>query len=196
MVALSVITPTCGRDSLSAAVASIVDQLAPTDELVLVGDGEQTYARGLARVAREMTVARIVYLEAKDAVSQFGNAQRDAGLRVARGSHVGFLDDDDVYQPGALAAFRDAATSAPAAVHVFRAEWGPGHHAGGTVLWQEPVFRLANVGTPMVVYPRDRLPAWMRFNRHGTVSDFGWMQEAAHGREIVWHEQLVATVRP
>lgn len=193
---LSVITPTCGRSSLRATAASVLPQLRSGDEWILVGDGDQPYARTISVKARELTPAKVVYIEAAHATSQFGNAQRDVAVRIAKGTHLCFLDDDDIWNPGAGDHFRSAATEQPDAVHVFKATWGPGHHWHGT-LWREPVFMESNVGTPMVCIPnRPSLPLWMAWNRLGIVSDFAWLQAAVGGRRIDWHCQNIATVRP
>lgn len=201
MATLSVILPTCGRPTLSASIACLLPQLEAGDELLVVGDeaqGRQPYARGLCRLALGETRGSVVYVATDVPGSVFGNGQRDAGLRIAKGSHLCFLDDDDVYRPEALSRFRDAADLAPHAVHVFKAEWGPGHHAHGYVLWRDRAFVEQNVATPMVVYPNDRghMPLWMDSNDRGTVSDFGWMVTALGTRRVEWHEKLVATVRP
>lgn len=165
--------------------------------MIVVADNCRPAARRLVRALRPTTVGMLGYCEATRPASVFGCHQRDVGILVSRGRHLAFLDDDDVYLPGALDLFRAAVAEQPEAVHVFRAEWGPGHHACGTVLWREREFQVGNVATCMVVYPRsERMPLWMEHNEAGVVSDFGWMQAAAAGREIVWHEQLVATVRP
>lgn len=140
---------------------------------------------------------RFAFAWTHEPASVYGNAQRDMALSLVRTSHVCFLDDDDVYEPGALALFREWAHDAPEAVHVGSAEWGPGHHAHGTVLWKTREFVEGNIAPLMCVFPfTPTMPRWMAHNSKGVVSDFGWMREAAEGREIVWHGQIVATVRP
>lgn len=196
MATLTVITPTVGRDSLRDTAASLVPQLRPGDEWILVSDGAQPFVQAIGRQARTLTPARIVLADVRHSTSQFGNAQRDLALGVAKGSHLCFLDDDDVWEPGARDHFAAAADQQPGAVHVFRARWGDGHHWHG-ILWKEQVFEQGNVGTPMVCYPNQRpLPKWMSWNHAGAVSDFGWMRAALGAHEIVWHREIVATVRP
>ena len=196
MATLTLITPTCGRTTLRNVAASVVGQLRRGDEWILVADGPQPFAQTVARKARLLTAANVVYAEVKHATSQFGNAQRDFALRIARGSHLCFLDDDDVWRTGAGEAFRTAATEQPDAVHIFKAEWGPGHHWQG-ILWRREAFEESNVGTPMLLIPnRPSLPLWMAWNARGTVSDFAWMQAARGARDVCWHPRLVATVRP
>lgn len=194
-------TPTIGRASLAATAASVLPQLGPDDEWIVVADAERKDARGLlwnaAWPASSHGKARFTWSYSRENGSRFGNAQRDHALSLVRTSHVCFLDDDDVYRDGALDLFRKWAHDAPEAVHVGKAEWGAGHHAAGTVLWDRPEFAAGNIATCMVVYPFTAdMPRWMDFNDRGVVSDFGWMQAAAEGREIRWHPEIVATVRP
>lgn len=197
MVSLSVIVPTVGRHTLHGTIDSVIPDLQPGDELLVIGDGVQPIARRAAENARALTSGGVLYGEIANPVSVYGNAQRDLGVTIADNSHLCFIDDDDRYMPGALNVIRDRVGEAPDAAHVFRAEWGSGHHAAGTVLWETPELRTGNVGTPMVVLPRNAgLPRWMAFNDRGTVSDYGWISAAVAGLELVWHEEIVARVRP
>lgn len=193
---ISVITPTLGRDTLRDTAASVVPQLRNGDEWILVADGAQPFVQSIGRQARTLTPARVVLADVKHATSRFGNAQRDVGMQLARASHLCFLDDDDVWNPGARDNFAAAANHRPAAVHVFRARWGDGHHWHG-ILWDDPVFEQDNIGTPMICVPnRPGLPRWMHHNEAGIVSDFGWMRAAVEGQRVAWHHAIVATVRP
>ena len=200
MASISVITPTIGRATLAQTAASVLPQLVPEDEWIVVADGDREQAAsifGSAFISDLVGGARFTWAYEERPDSRFGNAQRDRALTLVRTSHVCFLDDDDRYEPGALALFRQWAHDAPEAVHVGSAEWGPGHYAHGTVLWKTREFVEGNVGTCMVCYPfTPDMPRWMAHNSKGVTSDFGWMREAAEGREIVWHGQIVATVRP
>jgi glycosyltransferase involved in cell wall biosynthesis len=200
MATLTVITPTKGRPSLSATIASVTPQLEHGDELIVVADlahGPHPYARGLCRLAQDGCRGKVVYAELAVEGSQYGNAQRDFGLKLAGGSHLAFLDDDDVWTDDAGALIHEAIDLQPHYVHVFKAEWGPGHHAHGTILWKEPHFVEGQIGTPMVVWPRHHaMPRWMDSNERGVVSDFGWMSAALGATRIGWHPRIVATVRP
>lgn len=201
MTSISVITPTIGRARLAATAESVLSQLGPDDEWIVVADAERKDARGLlwnaAWPAAENGRARFTWSYSRENGSVYGNAQRDHALSLVRTSHVCFLDDDDVYEPGTLDLFREWAHDAPEAVHVGRMMFGQGHHAHGLTLWRDPEWREQNVGTPMVLYPSSRtLPSWMDFNHLGFVSDFGWMTAARGDAETIWHEDVVAEVRP
>lgn len=201
MPSISVVTATIGRASLAATAESVLSQLAPEDEWIVVADAERKDARGLlwnaAWTAKSNGNARFTWSYSREDGSRFGNCQRDHALSLVRTSHVAFVDDDDVFRPGALALFRQWIAEHPEAVHVGKAEWGTGHHAAGTVLWDQPEFAQGNVATCMVIYPlTPTMPRWMAHNSKGVVSDYGWMQAAAEGREIKFHPEIVATVRP
>lgn len=195
---VTIVTPTCGRPTLARTVTSVVDQLEDGDELLVVGDGKQPAA---AEVVEEFQPAQLLYVECSRPGSVFGNAQRDFGMQLAysRSSHLMFLDDDDVYTAGALDLVRwEISQHSPAAAHVFKAAWGPGHHAHGVTLWREPVVREQNIATPMVVLPNRYYDcSWWQFNARGVVSDFGFL-EAALGQcgTVVWHDAAIAVVRP
>lgn len=193
----TVVMPTLGRATLTRAISSVVDQLEDGDELVVVGDGRQD---GAADIVESFQPASLFYVEAHHVESCFGNTQRDFGLQLAAGrsSHLLFLDDDDVYRHGALDIVRWRVESNSQHAHVFRCEWGAGHHAHGYLAWTDPEVREQNIATPMVCLPNrhyDR--TWMDFNDRGIVSDFGWLQAAlAQCDGVEWHTDVIATVRP
>jgi glycosyltransferase involved in cell wall biosynthesis len=95
MPLVSVIVPTCDRPALlPRAVASVLAQTEPELELIVVNAGRAPVAEtGDARV-------RVVAAPG----SPHAGATRNAGLAAARGEWVTFLDDDDAYRPGKVAA--------------------------------------------------------------------------------------------
>lgn len=192
--------PTCGRPSLRAAIASVVDQLEHGDELIVVGDGEQDVS---AETVGDFQPASIFYVETQRPGSVYGNAQRDFGMSLAlgRSDFLCWLDDDDVYVHGALDLIRWHVGDDRDSAHIFKARWGPGHHAHGTVLWADREVREANIATPMCVLPnRPYLRSWWDFNdrgRNGTTSDFGFLSAAiGECAGVDWHDPVVAVVRP
>lgn len=70
-------------------------------EQIVVSDGPDPQARYLAGDAR--------YFELDPARGQWGAAAKDAGLAAAGGEYVCFWDDDNLYEPHALAALLAAA---------------------------------------------------------------------------------------
>lgn len=197
---VTVVMPTVGRPTLRRAIASVVDQLEYGDELIVVGDS--TVDHQAWDVVAEFQPAQLFYVEAHRPGSVFGNAQRDFGMQLAAGrsSHLMFLDDNDVWTHGALDTVRWAIDRVgdDRAAHVFKARWGAGHHAHGTVLWRDTVVAEGNVGTPMVVLPnRPYQRSWWDFNGRGVVSDFGFLSAAVgECSGAMFHTPVIATVRP
>lgn len=173
------------------------------DRLIVIGDGERDVSG--REIAEDFRPANMVYVECQRPGSVFGNAQRDFGMQLALQtptptSHLMFLDDDDVWVHGALDVVREAISPIhwENAAHVFRARWGAGHHAAGVELWADQEVRVGNVGTPMVVLPNRHYQAsWWDANAGGIISDFGFLAPAiAECDDVVWHDPVIATVRP
>jgi len=92
--------------ALEPALASLVAQEAPFEWEVLVVDNRSSddtaeVARAFARRHRER-----VRVEVEPDLGL--SAARNAGVRLARGSWIAFLDDDAEAEPGWLAAYEDA----------------------------------------------------------------------------------------
>jgi glycosyltransferase involved in cell wall biosynthesis len=90
-------------DFLRQAVASVLDQSYPHWELVLVNDGSgsETTATAL-QLAREHA-PHIRYVTHPGGINRGIPASRNAGMAVAEGELVAFLDSDDVWLPHKLA---------------------------------------------------------------------------------------------
>ena len=96
-VDVSVIIPTYNRGSLiTEAVESVLGQPALRVEVIVVDDGSNDDT--LERLARYRD--RIIIVQ-----TNHGGAPhaRNAGIKVARGRYVAFLDSDDRYLPHKLA---------------------------------------------------------------------------------------------
>jgi hypothetical protein len=91
----TVIVPTSRRPSLPAAVGSVVGQLEPGDELIVVcsNDGD------------------------------FGNRGRNSAIDRAQATHILFLDDDDEFLPDAFATMRQSVALSPGRVVAFKTRY-------------------------------------------------------------------------
>lgn len=194
----SVVMPTRDRpEQLRRAIASVVDQLEDGDELIVVGDGEQDVSAG---TVGDFQPANVFYVETQRPGSVFGNWQRTWGMELAAGrsDFLCFLDDDDAWTDDALDHMRYCIGDDLTHAHIFKATWGPGHHAHGYEAWKEPVVREQNIATPMVVLPnRPYSIDWMTHNDRGIYSDYGFLSAAIGECDGVrWHESCIAIVRP
>ena len=160
-VTFSVIVPTKGRETLTRTLASVAPQLENGDELL---------------------VMRL------DCV--WGNEARDLMMAKATGSHLLFMDDDDVYAPGALAIVRSAVAQAPDRFHVFRMRHGDG------VTWASETFAACNIGTPMACFRNGPTARWA--DDDSPTSDFEFFRQTLVmvGGEPIFHEDVIAVVRP
>lgn len=97
------IIPTVGRDTLSRAVCSILEQeqSARDFEVVVVNDSGKPLP-----VLEWQTSPRVQVLETN---RRERSVARNAGAAVARGKYLHFLDDDDWILPGAFNALRELA---------------------------------------------------------------------------------------
>ena len=89
---VSVIVPVYNAEAyLEATVGSVLRQSFADFELILVDDGSTDRS---AEIARSFSDARIRYMRQKN---QGVSTARNAGLRLAKGEIVGFLDSDDIW---------------------------------------------------------------------------------------------------
>lgn len=173
------ILPTIGRETLSAALDSCSD----ADEVVLVIDGgwepQEPFSENV----------RVLRVDGRDR----GYTARTAGMAAATGTHLAFLDDDDVYAAGALDVMRAAACDWPV---IFRMD-DPYHG----VIWRKPELSFGNVGTPMILVPNDpaRLGVWEPFapELESPGGDFSFISGCVEKMGgPVWRDEIVAVVRP
>jgi glycosyltransferase involved in cell wall biosynthesis len=106
----SVVIPTYNRSRMAAAAAlSVLAQTEPDFECFIVDDGStDDTERVLAVLPKD---GRLKRLRMEKNGGQ--HACRNRAIRLARGEFVTFLDSDDLYLPGRLAAFRRAAEARP-----------------------------------------------------------------------------------
>ena len=104
----SVIIPTHGRpDLLLEAVESVMQQTVTDFECIVVDD-----ASAEAPTLPDDPRLRLICREQNGGPP----AARNTGIAAATGKYLAFLDDDDVWRDGRLAAARDAHRRAPVAI--------------------------------------------------------------------------------
>jgi len=191
MPALSIIIPTCGRPSLARTLQSIqTGGISKEDEVLVLGDGPQP---GAQRIAESFSSQmKIVYTET-ERDGHWGHFQRNAGMRLAKGTHLLFIDDDDAYLRLALLNARAVAKSKPEKISIFQAILPP--RDGSRIIWESREVKLGNVDTSMFLVPRipDILGQWPL--RSG--GDFFFITETLKLRgetqeNVVWIECPIA----
>lgn len=112
MPLVSAVIPTFARPELvRRAVATVLAQTIRDLEVIVVIDGDDPATRSVLAAVRDDRLRVIGYPEKRGA----GRA-RDAGADLAAGQWVAFLDDDDEWLPGKLAAQLAAAPADPAII--------------------------------------------------------------------------------
>lgn len=164
MATFTIIVGTAGRKTLRRTLKSIASQLEPGDELFLLRD------------------------DSGDA----GDTPRNQTMHRAAGSHLLFMDDDDVYVRGAFATMRRFADENPGRIGIFRME-----HTTGPKRWRVPRLENRNVSTQIFLVPN--VPGKLGFWEHrGTIhGDFNFIEETARIQgEPIFVDEVTVRVRP
>jgi glycosyltransferase involved in cell wall biosynthesis len=160
----SIIVGTAGRKTLMRTLRSITPQLEPGDELFVIRD------------------------DSGDA----GDTPRNQTMHRAAGSHLLFMDDDDVYTRGALAKMRRFADENPGRIGIFRMQY-----TVGPKRWQVPELKNRNVSTQIFLVPNvpGKLGVW---EHRGTVhGDYTFIEETARLQgEPIFVDEVTVRVRP
>lgn len=184
---LSIVIAGWRPKTLRRALASITAQGRAADgvEVVVVGNP----AHRAIRETFDRTAdgnARWRFVEC-DREGGFGYYKKQFGLESATGTHVAFLDDDDIYLRGALAAIRTAIEEQPERVHLFKID------RFGRACWTEPTLRLSNVSSQGAVVPNipGKLGSMVEPLLYHSDYEFIAQTIALHVSEPVWHEKII-----
>lgn len=172
---VSVIIPTVGRDTLHHAIASA----SWADEVIVVFDAASVPA----------DAPHGVEVFACGPSGNWGAEQRTLGIARATGSHLAFIDDDDVYTPGACNIVSRALAARPGRVHIFKMRSARHVYGGYGCIYD------GGIGTPMFVIPNDDSTGTWTERRQGDF-DFITSTLARHRRRPRFHEEVIADIRP
>ena len=109
-ITIAAVIPTCDRPELLVrAVASVLGQSSPADEVIVVDNGIDPVVEGLLPEG-----VRLLRIAPRAGVS----AARNAGAEVSMSKYLAFLDDDDYWDVDYLAEIRTAVTESRGASDV------------------------------------------------------------------------------
>ncbi len=183
---LSVIVPTCGRESLARLLDDLIPDLGEHDEVIVVGDGPQPTAQALVAA---VTDPRVWYTEGP-ATGCYGNAQRQYGMTPAHGSHLCFVDDDDHVLTGGLRILRRLAARHPLTVILSRMI-----DKRGLLLWMNEEVKQGNVSSQMILVPN--VPAALGTWGARYEGDYDFLASTvAYGWPVHWSPTIVTDCRP
>lgn len=171
---ISFIIATIGRPSLAETLASIT--CLPGDEVIVIGNVPDT------------TDGHVRFIPCPPG-HDWGSTERNVATPLARGRYLAHIDDDDVYAPGARALMAEAITDAPDRFVIFRMRY-----PDGFTIWQDPVVRWGNVGTPMMLMPN--VPAKLgQWGERQDCGDLHFLQTMRWGAdEVAWRPEVIAHV--
>ncbi len=209
------IVPSCGRPSLDRVVLSILPQLLPEDELIVVSWRPPVKSHPQMKWVHfenggyDATTGASLNREPG---YPSGGPERDAGRAAAKGTHIMGIDDDDLFLPDALARGRAAAEAQPTAWHIFRMVYGVNGQwispeatklpNGQVVLWgQKQEVLIGNIGGSMYCMPNDPRLKWDRSAPGGTqnISEDFWVMYnywKLTGCPVVFHPEVISVIKP
>jgi glycosyltransferase involved in cell wall biosynthesis len=147
-------TPT---DFLEQAVNSVLAQTDPSWELLLFDDGSGASASEFARRLSETDAVRIRYCEHDGHVNRGAGATRNAGIALAQGKYVAFLDADDIWCATKLEQQVAILAAHPEAGMLYGNTTYWRSWAGGEVTEQNDYLPLQGLPTNQVIRPPDLL---------------------------------------
>lgn len=193
-MSISFLVPTHREDRpLSRALDSIVFQLHPDDEVLVIGDTLDGPLPGVERLVARYG-SQFKYLPFNAGRHTYGHDQLNYGLSEAQGDYLHVSDDDDVWTPIAGEAMRRAISDYSDSPHLFRFR---AHF--GLVFWdQYGVIRRDHIGGHCLLAPN--VPGKIGRWGEAYAGDFEYLRETIdlHGGDssVVWHEDLVVIARP
>jgi glycosyltransferase involved in cell wall biosynthesis len=182
-VRITAIVPTYNREAtVGRAVDSVLAQVYPAAEVIVVDDGSQDGTRERLQPYRE----RIRYIYQPNAGV---SAARNRGASEARSEWIAFLDSDDCWLPGHLERMAAAirATHGEAALYFSDMRRGAGEK--GTTLWDEcgfsieTPFELMRHAADWVFLPRQPMMFQASVIRRATYWEVGGLPPHMRTRE-------------
>src|SRR5436190_10010048 len=134
----------------------------------------------------------------RDDSGDAGDTPRNQTMHRAAGTHLLFMDDDDVYAPGALARIRRFADENPGRIGLFKMK-----HVVGTTHWHERRVFFGNISTQIICVPNvpGKLGRWhysLRPNRDQPYTgDYTFLKETIELQgDPIFVDDVTVLVRP
>lgn len=183
MISFSIILPILQQDPPSVLIRTLLEQMSPRDELIVVGDGPKPEARK-ALVASD---PRLMYLEFGP-TGAWGHPQRNVALRFCDRDFVFSLQEDNELMMGALETIRKTIEDEPERPLLFRAK------CADQILWRSQELVEENVRGQLFVVPnlKGHVGKWGR--RREGFFDFAWstIMRYPQGKDkLAWRKDIL-----
>jgi hypothetical protein len=179
-ISIAAVVPTIGRDSLRRAIDSILEQSHPVSELVVVNDSQAQVSLVEDGAVKGVPVVEVY----TGGLTGEGNA-RNVGIRSTTGSHIAYLDDDDVWLPHHL----------KMAVRSLQGPAGPDVYSCSAIVARPDGVRI----TPKVCYTGNRplidffYGAWSWAGRERSIPNTTWVFRRELGLEFPMDSTLTSS---
>ena len=133
-------------------------------------------------VGRSAAYLRVAYLLTGD----WGHAERNFAMPLARERYIAHIDDDDTYAPGARRFMAEAIEATPDRPVIFKMRY-----PNGITLWRERRVVCGNLGTPCFLHPNvpEKLGHWGSF----VGGDCAFLESSKwSAEEYVWRPEVIA----
>src|SRR3989344_1345429 len=120
----------------------------------------------------------------------WGNAERQEGTDKAKCDYLSYIDDDDIYVPGAREIMNRAVKENPEGYPIlFKMQY-----PSGRVLWRKKWVKNGNVSTQMILVPNKKhmLSSWDQFHRWADFKFINCWQWPA--KKIQWRHEVIVLI--
>lgn len=184
--ALTIVIPTIGRPSVKNTLDSIVPQLQMFDQVFVIGDGSYPETR---KLVAEYGIQYGYFEIPGGPHNDWGARARNFGIDLAKKAYITFMDDDDLYLPGAFSFIKSAIQAFPGNPFMFRMIHGK------SMIWTRNELAVGNVSSQMVVVPNDKKKLAKFTDRY--EGDFDFIKGTADLYStdydpFIWREEIIS----
>ena len=186
---LSLICPTLGRNSLLPLLKTVVKQLKPGDEFIIVADGPISPEATELLTLTPKVCPQVKFIPLPVRIGDYGCTPCDLAIGLAEGDAVFFIGDDDRVADNAFETIRRALIAQPDRPHLF-SMYHTNRVLGRTLA-------SCQVSGQQIVIPRDmsKMPKMADVSEdQWLVSDWVFITKVheAWDRTTVFHDDIIA----